>query len=362
MQIQKVALNNFRNIEACQVELGGGLNIFCGDNAQGKTNFLESVYFCAMGRSHRGARDRDLVMLSEKTCRAKVTVHDGYSSTDIVMEIEKDSKNMWVGGLAIQRLGELFGNLLCVIFSPEDLSLVKSGPQLRRRFMDMELCQLYPVYYHNLRMYYKVMKQRNNLLRDVYNNPKLAETLDIWDEQLVNYGRAVTMARNKFLLELSEIAAVIQREITGGQEKLEIIYKNNVDSDAFMERLIKARNNDILKKTTSVGIHRDDMEFRINDKDGRIFASQGQQRTAALAVKLAQITLIERERGVLPVLLLDDLLSELDGSRQKYLMERAQGLQSIITLTGAESAFDNYLKQKDAKIFEVKNGKFTTRS
>ena len=357
MYIQKVILNNFRNIKNLDIELVKGINVFFGDNAQGKTNFLESVYFCATGRSHRGGRDRDLITLGEKTARAKVFFVDSDScADDISVEIDKEGKRIWVNGLPIRRLGELFGNLFCVIFSPEDLSLVKAGPGLRRRFMDMELCQLYPTYYHDLRLYYKIMKQRNNLLRDIGTKPDLIDTLEVWDEQLVKHGINIIKARSVFIERLSKIAHKNQHEITGGSENLEIIYKNHVDEDVFLEKLIKARSFDIARKSTSVGIHKDDMEFKVNDKDGRIFASQGQQRTAALSVKLAQITLIEQEQNETPVLLLDDLLSELDTSRQKFLMERMHGLQSIITLTGAESAFDSFLNQKDAKIFMVEKG------
>ena len=358
MQIRNVNLTNFRNIKASQLTLGAGLNIFFGDNAQGKTNFLESLYFCATARSHRSHRDRELVMLGEKFCNVSLNVFDGYFENTISFQIEKEFKKMYLNGLPIRKLGELFGNLMVVIFSPEDLGLVKAGPGIRRRFMDMELCQLYPAYYHNLRMYYKVMKQRNNLLRDIAANPKLAESLDVWDEQLVEYGCALSLARNKFVEELDEIAKTNQREITGGKEELEISYKQNVENELFLERLLKGRAYDILRKSTSVGPHKDDMEFRINNKCARLYASQGQQRTAALSIKLAQIDLIESKRNVSPVLLLDDLLSELDSSRQKYLLEKTHGLQSIITLTGAEGAFESYINHTDAKIFEVRNGEF----
>jgi len=357
MHIQKVVLDNFRNIKNAEIALGGGMNILYGDNAQGKTNFLESVYFCATGRSHRTGRDKDLIGIGEKNARAKVFVHnqDGFEN-NIGVDINKDGKSMRVNGLPIRRLGELYGYLLCVIFSPEDLSLVKAGPQLRRRFMDMELCQLYPAYYHNLKMYYKVMRQRNNLLRDINTNPKLAETLDIWDEQLVHYGSNIIDTRKGFVKKISAITAKYQNEITGGREQLEIIYKNHVEKDLFLEKLIKNRNIDILKRATSVGVHKDDLEFKINGRDGRSFASQGQQRTAALSLKLAEIDLIREEKGHMPVLLLDDLLSELDASRQKFLMERVRGMQTIITLTGAENSFMEYLKQDGARVFRVEEG------
>ena len=363
MYIQKVILDNFRNITHADVDLASGMNIFFGNNAQGKTNFLESVYFCATGRSHRVGRDKDLIKIGEKTTRTKIFVQNENGFEDnISVEIDKESKKMWVNGTLIKRLGELFGHLVCVIFSPEDLSLVKAGPGLRRRFMDMELCQLYPAYYYNLRMYYKVMKQRNNLLREIAINPKLIDTMDIWDEQLVKYGIDIITARRIFIERISVLANINQKEITGGNEELEITYKNNVENAVFMEKLIKNRNFDIARKSTSAGIHKDDMEFKVNGKDGRIFASQGQQRTAALSIKLAEIELIKEEKGHMPVLLLDDILSELDSTRQKFLMDKIKDIQTIITLTGAESAFqaflDTHAREEGTSIFKVENGNF----
>ncbi|MCL2854963.1 MAG: DNA replication/repair protein RecF [Defluviitaleaceae bacterium] len=356
MQVTRVILNNFRNIAAADVVLGAGINIIHGDNAQGKTNFLESVYLSSVGRSHRAGRDRDLVRLGEKTATSTVFVDAGHGTDKISTEIDKDGKKMWVNGLPIRRLGELFGHILCVIFSPEDLSLIKAGPQIRRRFMDMELCQLYPTYYHNLRMYYKVMKQRNNLLRDIGTNPKLSETLDVWDEQLVQYGSPIIDARKTFVAGLSQIANANQNQITGGRECLEITYKANVEQGNFTDKLIKHRHHDIQRKHTSIGIHKDDMEFHINHKDGRLYASQGQQRTAALSIKLAEIELIKKERGCTPILLLDDILSELDAKRQKFLMEKIEGMQSIITLTGAESHFETYANHTNTTVFHMEKG------
>jgi DNA replication and repair protein RecF len=181
-------------------------------------------------------------------------------------------------------------------------------------------------------------------------------TLEVWDEQLVFYGSYIMNARYAFIRRLSGIAALNQSEITGGKEELEIIYKNHVETDVFLEKLIKNRSFDIARKSTSVGVHKDDMEFKINGRDARGFASQGQQRTAALATKLAQINLINEEKGHMPVLLLDDILSELDASRQSFLLDKIGGLQTIVTLTGAESGFKTYFRQEDAKIFEVKKG------
>jgi len=363
MHIQKVALNNFRNISEADLTLSQGMNVFYGNNAQGKTNLLESLYYCATGRSHRAGRDKDLIKIGEKTTKAKIFIKNENGLTDdITFEISKDNKQLWVNGGLIKRLGELFGHLVCVVFSPEDLALVKAGPQLRRRFMDMELCQLYPAYYYNLRMYYKVMKQRNNLLREISINPKLIETIDVWDEQLAHYGKDIITTRRNFIEKISKIASKNQQEITDGNEDLEIIYKNNVESDTFLEKLIKSRDFDIARRQTSHGIHKDDVDFKIGGKDGRIFASQGQQRTAALSIKLAEIELILEEKNHMPVLLLDDILSELDATRQKFLMKKIEGMQTIITMTGAESAFNaflsNYQSQENTSIFKVENGNF----
>ena len=352
MHIKRVALQNFRNIRAADLELGAGVNVLYGDNAQGKTNFLEAVYFCATGRSHRAGRDRELVMMSEKEACARVIVQGRGIDDEIKMQIRRDGKTCWVDGVPIRRLGELYGRLDCVIFSPEDLALVKAGPGVRRRFMDMELCQLYPAYYHNLRMYYKVLKQRNNLLKELFLGKKLLDTLVLWDEQLADYGGRIIVQRSRFVEALSELAMKNQRSITAGKEGLELVYRCNTGQEEFTDKLNKYRSMDIARGTTSVGIHKDDMEFRIDGSDGRNFASQGQQRTAALAVKLAEIEFVREVRGHSPVLLLDDVLSELDRGRQNYLMGAVEGLQVIITLTGAEGAFG----VEGVRVFRVEEG------
>jgi DNA replication and repair protein RecF len=296
-------------------------------------------------------------MLSEKEAYIKIEAlrQDG-AVDEIRMEIKPEGKFSSVNGLPIRKLSELYGRLSVVIFSPEDLSLVKAGPAGRRRFLDMELCQLYPAYYHDLRMYYKVLQQRNNLLREIVSNESLRDTLEVWDEQLVQYGSGIIRARRGFIDRLGRIAAENQRDITGGRENLEIIYENDVKEEEFLEGLKRRRGSDIMRGATSLGIHRDDIEFRINGEIGRSFASQGQQRTAVLAVKLAEIEIVREKKGYPPVLLLDDVLSELDKGRQDYLLHSIEGLQTIITSTGAENAGGGYLRKEGAKIFCVEGG------
>ena len=357
MHIQRVILRSFRNIAAVDLELAPGVNILYGENAQGKTNFLESIYFCATGRSHRASRFRDLVMLSEKESSIKIVAQRHSGSVDeIRMEIRQEGKFSAVNGLPIHKLGELYGRLSVVVFSPEDLSLVKAGPSGRRRFLDMELCQLYPAYYHDLRMYHKVLYQRNNLLRKINFDDSLRDTLEVWDEQLVLYGSRIMQSRRAFIDRLGRIAAENQRNITGGRENLEVIYNNDAEENSFLDGLKKKRSADIMRGTTSLGIHRDDIEFRINGEVGRNFASQGQQRTAVLAVKLAEIEIVRAEKGYPPILLLDDVLSELDKGRQNYLLHSIEGLQAIITSTGAESVRGGYLCKRGTRFFNVKNG------
>ena len=363
MHIQRVALRNFRNIAAADLELVPGVNILYGENAQGKTNFLESIYFCTTGRSHRANRFRDLIMLSEKEAAIRIVAQSQSGGVDeIRMDIRQDGKFSVINGLPVRKLGELYGRLPVVVFSPEDLSLVKAGPSGRRRFLDMELCQLYPAYYHDLRLYHKVLQQRNNLLRDIATNNSLRDTLDLWDTQLVEHGSKIMRARRSFIDRLGRIAAQNQRNITGDRENLEIFYKNDMEEDNFFETLRRKQGADILRGATSAGIHKDDVEFRINGEDGRTFASQGQQRTAVLAVKLAEIEIVREEKGHPPVLLLDDVLSELDSGRQNYLLGSVEGLQTIITLTGAESAVEGYLGKVGARVFGVEDGQICTGS
>jgi len=302
--------------------------------------------------------------MSEKEAGIKVIIQSREEGAvdEIRMGIRREGKFSAVNGVSLRKLSELYGRLSVVIFSPEDLSLTKAGPAGRRRFLDMELCQLYPAYYHNLKMYHQVLKQRNNLLKKLVSNRGLLETLGAWDEQLVEYGNKIMKARRRFVSRLGHIAAENQRNITGNRENLEMIYRNNVEENDFFMMLKNNISVDISRGSTTLGIHKDDIEFRINGADGRNFASQGQQRTAVLSVKLAEIEIVREEKGHSPVLLLDDVLSELDRGRQNYLLDKIEGLQTIITLTGAESAVGGYLRKADVRVFGVENGAISLTS
>lgn len=357
MYIRELSLLNFRNIDGADISFGKNINILYGDNAQGKTNLLEAIYICSTGRSQKTNIEGQLVKFGYDESHIRAFVCKELSTDRIDVHIKKDNKKgMAVNGLTVRKMSEFFGNLYSVIFSPEDLRIVKGGPSERRKFIDMELCQLSKIYCHNLQQYYKVLKQRNNLLKNIHKNKDLADTISVWDEQLITYGERIIEKRKEFIYKLNDISKNIHGEITGGKETLSVEYKPNVDKKFFFDKLINNREKDKVLGITSCGPHKDDMLFYINGNDTKFYGSQGQQRTASLSAKLAEVSLIESETGNSPVLLLDDVLSELDESRQIYLMDNIGKLQTFITCTGIEDSIGKYVK--DSTVFNVKNGEF----
>jgi DNA replication and repair protein RecF len=353
--ITNVSLLNFRNFNTLSLNLRENLNIFSGANAQGKTNLLESIYLCATGRSQRTSLLKELIQFGSDSAHIKLTVRAGAANRIDLHLRKNEKKGVAINGVAIKNIGDLFGVLYVVIFSPEDLNLIKSGPADRRRFMDMELCQLSKVYYYEIQQYVKALKQRNNLLKKIESaGGQLRDTLPVWDENLAAHGVKIIEHRKKFIESMSLLAGEKHAAITGGKEKLEIIYKPNVAAEDFAEKLAKNIRRDIQLGSSSIGVHKDDLLFLVNGSDGRVYGSQGQQRTAALSVKLAEIELIKKEKKLLPVLLLDDVMSELDESRQTYLVKKITEVQSLITCTGAE----DFLKRAGSAntVFRVING------
>jgi len=365
MRVRKVALRDFRNFTDLQTFLGDGVNIVYGGNAQGKTNFLESIYFCAMGRSQRAGNDRELVRFGQHEAHIQALIeenaHGPARTIDVHIKKSENKKGIAVDHIPIRKMNELFGTLLVVMFSPEDLRLVKSGPAERRTFMDMELCQLSAVYYHALRQYHHALKQRNNLLKSIPRDASLTETVFIWDEQLCMYARQIMQHRSEFIDWINRLAGAVHGQMTGGTETLDISYHPGVgDIDSYAERLRRGLQRDIQLGSTSVGPHKDDLLFSVNGNDARVFGSQGQQRTAALAAKLAEVEIIRQRRGTSPVLLLDDVLSELDGKRQAFLIDYIgrEGLQTVITCTGVEDIVRRQLGAR-GKVLKMVNGALT---
>ncbi len=356
MIIKSLELADYRNYESLSIQFDKGVNILYGDNAQGKTNILEAVYLSSTTKSHRGSKDREIVNFNKEEAHIRTYIERDGATSRVDMHLRKSaSKGIAIDGQKIKRAADLLGLCNVVFFSPEDLGIIKNGPSERRRFVDMELCQLDGVYLHNLNHYNKIINQRNRLLKDMYMSPELMETLSVWDLQLESFGKKVIERRRRFVEELNSIILGIHRNLSGGKEDLQIRYEPDVEADGFERALRLNRERDIRMKTTSVGPHRDDFAFLIGGIDLRKFGSQGQQRTAALSLKLSEIELVRKLTSQNPVLLLDDVLSELDSERQQLLCNNIGDIQTIITCTGLEEFVNNRIQMD--RIFQVKEGK-----
>lgn len=352
-------LKNFRNYDLLDLEFDSNTNIFYGDNAQGKTNILESIYLTGTTKSHRGTKDRDLIKFGQEEAHIETIVEKRGVPFKIDIHLKKNSpKGIAINKVPIKKASELFGIINIVFFSPEDLNIIKNGPAERRRFIDLELAQLDKVYLNDLSNYNRIVNQRNRLLKDIYDKKDLMATLDIWDLQLVNYGNKVIERRKIFIEQMNEIIGSVHEKLTGGKERLQLVYEPGVKNDNFEETLLKNRERDLRMKSSSVGPHRDDICFLCGDLDIRKFGSQGQQRTAALSLKLAEIELVKQEVKDTPILLLDDVLSELDKNRQNYLLDSINDVQTLITCTG----LDDFVNKRFSinKILHVEQGHVKT--
>ena len=361
MNIRSIELKNFRNYENLEISFDEGTNILFGDNAQGKTNILEAAYMSGTTKSHKGSRDREMIRFGEEEAHLKTVVARGGREYQIDMHLKKNrAKGIAIDKIPIKKASELFGILNIVFFSPEDLNIIKSGPAERRRFLDSELCQLDRIYLADLTNYNKILAQRNKLLKDMIYRPGLSDTLPVWDMQLIETGKKIIRRRKQFVDELREIVSDIHYRISGGKEELFLKYEPNIDDIFFEDELSRAKEKDKKLCQTSVGPHRDDLLFSIGDVDIRKYGSQGQQRTSALSLKLSEIELVRKSIADAPVLLLDDVLSELDSSRQNYLLNNISDTQTIITCTGLDEFVRNRFTVN--RVFEVIAGHVYERS
>ena len=355
MKIESIKLENFRNYESLFLSFHEGTNLFYGDNAQGKTNILESVYLCGTTKSHRDGKDREIIKLNQEESHIRMSLLKHEISYQIDMHLKRNkAKGIAINGVPIRKASELIGLGNFIFFSPEDLNIIKNGPSERRRFLDMELCQLNRIYVHNLTNYNRILMQRNRLLKDISFHPEYEDMLDIWDKQMVEYGCQVIRCRDEFVKQLNEIIYEIHKKLSGDREDLKVSYEKNVSEQEFEEQLKKSRERDVKLKISHTGPHRDDLMFKIKNIDLRKYGSQGQQRTTALSLKLAEIELVKEKSKDTPVLLLDDVLSELDANRQRYLLESIYDVQTLITCTGVEDFVKNHF-QID-RLYHVKNG------
>ncbi|MBK0040589.1 MULTISPECIES: DNA replication/repair protein RecF [Leuconostoc] len=369
MELESLTLKNYRNYGDLTLEFSDGVNVFLGENAQGKTNLLESIYVLALARSHRTSSDKDLIQWSEKEATISGRVKRAISDTPLSLNFSNKGKKARVNHLEQSKLSQYIGQLNVILFAPEDLELVKGAPSVRRRFIDMEFGQMNPLYLYNTTQYKRILKERNAYLKRLQLK-QTADTvfLDVLSEQLVNVGAQILLARESFLKKLEQAAQPIHAEISDQRETLHLVYNSSVNFDekddlagvtaAFEAALLKQRAREIMMGSTLLGPHRDDLQFIVNDNDVAVFGSQGQQRTTALAVKLAEIDLMQQETGEYPVLLLDDVLSELDANRQTHLLLAIQDkVQTFITAPSLTDVARQLIHTP--KVFHVKHGEIT---
>lgn len=351
MFIRKVRLKDFRNYTDQTVELSEGLNVFAGANASGKTNFAESIYFAALGRSPRTAHSKEMINWDKKQALVNVVVAKKFRDHEIALTVDsKDKKRLLLDGLPCSKLSDVVGVLNVVYFSPDELRMIKEGPQERRRFIDISLCQQSKNYLYSLQKYNAVLAQRNKLLKSGFGVNTLKETLFVWDAQLAKYGAYIIRKRYDFIEKLKKLALISHDTLSAGKEKLSLSYECSLSYDEeeelerqFSESLKAAFEKDVDLAFTTFGCHRDDMDITVDGIDVRKYGSQGQQRSAALSLKFAEIDLFNEETGERPVLLLDDVLSELDETRRKKLIEMSSSLQTIITCTEFDEKVDHTL-------------------
>ena len=356
MIIEYLELSDFRNYEEVHIDLSPNTNIFFGDNAQGKTNILEAVFLTGTTKSHKGSHDSDIISFGKEYGVIRALFNKNGVDYKIGIQLRRDKrKAISINNTSIKKAADLLGIVNVVLFSPEDMSIIKSGPEKRRRFIDMTLCQVDKEYLFALSSYNKIVNQRNKLLKNYDKRIDISDTLDIWDDQLINYGNKVINKRERFIYDIKNIIKDIHCNLTGKEDILNIDYKKNVKEEEYKERLKRNRERDIIFKNTSIGPHRDDIDFNIKGIDVKKFGSQGQQRTVALSLKLSEIEIIKKAVDDTPILLLDDVLSELDLNRQKYLLETLGDTQTLITCTGLDEFVNNRFEIN--KCFRVSEGK-----
>lgn len=365
MFLKKLCLSHYRNYETVEMTTDRNVNIFVGPNAQGKTNLLESIFVLALTKSHRTHQDKELISWEQKQARLYAEVEKKYGLCKLQLDITPQGKKAKINGLEQRKLSGFVGTINVVMFAPEDLEIVKGAPGVRRRFLDMEIGQVHPGYLYDTAQYQKVLMQRNNFLKQAGPGSGHNGMLEVWNEQLARYGVKIVKKRQCFIEKLQAWAEQIHTGITGGQERIEIVYRpslvlppeedETILFEKFMIKLSEVKEQEFRRGTTLIGPHRDDLLFFINGKEAQTYGSQGQQRTTALSVKLAELELIREETGEYPILLLDDVLSELDRNRQTQLIETIRDkVQTFITTTGIESIDLN--KIGHAAVFQVQNG------
>jgi len=362
MKLVSLTVKNFRNLEAMTFLPGEGVTLLHGANAQGKTNLLEAVYLCCTGRSHRTSHDTELIAYDKPDAYicADCRQRDGIHRVEIALS-SQGRKSIRINGTPLNRIGGLMGHMNAVLFAPEDLEIIKSGPANRRRFVDMTLSQVKPSYFYALQKYRAALYERNTLIRTIQQTGKGQDMLDIWEQQLAQSGASVMAMRRGFAQRLSVLAQSTHSSITGGAERLELKYETCADGEdgsqleeQLMELFLKQRDIDLRRGTTTIGPHHDDIVIMVNGGSVRAFGSQGQKRTCALSLKLAQIDIMRQHTGEAPILLLDDVFSELDVNRRRMLLEHMKDVQTILTCVDREQITS---QKVNARLYRVNGGR-----
>ncbi len=334
MYIKNIKLQNFRNYIKQEITLEKGINLFYGNNAQGKTNVIESIFLCSIGKSFRAKKDKELINFEKNNLFLEINYEKKDRTGKIKYLIQNDNKEIFVNDIKLKKLSELLGNINIVLFSPEDINIIKDGPDKRRRFLNILISQLRPNYVYVYNLYQKTLEQKNTYLKKITIDRKDDDLLNIYDEKLAEYAEVINKYRNEFINKLKEKIENIHKNVTEEKETLKIKYISDCyEKEKYLLALKSNREKDIERGFTSCGVHRDDIYFFINGKKVEVFGSQGQQRTTILTLKLAELEVIKDEIGESPVLLLDDFMSELDNNRKMNFLKNIKNTQIIITCT-----------------------------
>lgn len=369
MIIERITADGYKNLEGIDISLDPKMNIICGENAQGKTNLVEAVWLCSGCRSFRGTRDKDFIGFTKDAAKVGMDFTDSVRSQRIEFEVRRGSvkdKLVTLNGVKLPLLSKLFGNFRCVVFTPEDLNLIKGSPDNRRSFADLSISQVKPSYISALNKYNMILSQRNAMLKSIGRDGSGEEFLDVWNEQLVKAGTYISVLRYAFCITLDKYTKPLYSSITNGNENLDLYYQSTVFENfdgrlnkteeleaEYAEKLKASAENDMRAGFTTVGIHRDDIGAYINGLSVRDFGSQGQARSTALTMKLAHAEILKAEQGEYPVMLLDDVLSELDEKRRRFILNNIEDMQVIITCCDEKSVTD----MASGKIFRMEKGR-----
>ena len=365
MFVKSISFENYRNLKNTAIYPDKGINVIYGDNAQGKTNLIEGLWLFTGGRSFRGAKDSELIAFGKKNASAELCFYSHEREQTIRLQISNGKRSAVLNDVPKAYMSQIIGSFCAVVFSPDHLTLIKNGPEERRNFIDAAICQIKPGYAAVLSRYKRVLNERNALLKDIPRHRELEDTLDIWNDRLAHEGALAAQERFRYIEKLTKLAVGFYDGISDGKEILSVSYRTGYGGESTMSReelkkkilssLEKRQNDDIYCGFTTSGIHRDDLIVSINGKEARSFGSQGQQRSAVLSLKLAEASVLREEKGEAPVILLDDVLSELDASRQNYLLHKLEGLQVFITCCDTHIRCDHRIRLCDGEMIPEEN-------